>query len=475
MKVFIIVLLVLVGSVAFVSCSSDDKQTTTQTEQKQLYTCGMHPEIIRDESGDCPICGMKLMPVKQSTMGGTDADAGGEKKILYYKDPMHPWYTSEHPGKAPDCGMDLVPVYEGQEGSAGVIRIDPAVEQNINVKIGEAEKRSLSTTIRTNGHIAIAEPRQAILNTKISGWVEKLYVDYVGQSVRRGQKLMEIYSPEFVAAEQELITALDYQKGVSSSSFNDVAKSGDALLETAKRKLQLWDITDEQIQQIVTSRKIQRTITLHAPARGVVLEKNVIQGQRVQTGEQLLKIADLSIVWLHADLYEYELGNAKVGQKAVMTLPFAPGRTFTGRVAFFYPTLVAKSRTGRVRIDFPNPKMELKPEMFADVEIFGDPIHDAVVVPEQAVIRGGTRDMIVVSLGGGRFEPREVTLGILSQGFYQILKGVQPGERIVLSAQFLIDSESNLRAALNAMTGEKADTPRSTDSKTAVPTQGHNH
>ncbi|NOY06628.1 MAG: efflux RND transporter periplasmic adaptor subunit [Chlorobi bacterium] len=467
---------VLAAGISFNACSTDENGgSSAEQEKKQLYTCGMHPEVIRDEPGDCPICGMKLTPVKQSTMGGEELTSSGERKVLYYKDPMHPWITSDKPGKAPDCGMDMVPVYEGQEGSAGVIRIDPAVEQNINVKIGKVERKTLYATIRTTGHIGIAEPGQAIINTKISGWVENLYIDYVGQSVRKGQKLLDIYSPELVAAQEEYITAMEYKDHVSSSRDVDVLSSGETLLENARRKLLLWDISDAQIQELSRSRKISRTLTIYAPARGVVMKKNVIQGQHVMAGQTLFETADLSTVWLHADLYEFELGLVHLGQKAKVRLPYMPGKEYIGRVAFIYPTLDPKSRTGRVRINLPNPKMELKPEMYANVEIHGDAKENVLTVPEQAVIRTGETDVVIVALGKGRFEPREITLGILAEGEYEVLKGLEANERIVLSSQFLIDSESNLRAALSQMRRARTNAEGEAEKTPATPPSGHNH
>ncbi len=434
----------------------------------------MHPEIIREEPGDCPICGMKLTPVKQSTMGGGETTSSGEKKVMYYKDPMHPWITSDRPGKAPDCGMDLVPVYEGQEGSAGVIRIDPAVEQNINVKIGKVERKTLHATVRTTGHIGIAEPGQAIINTKISGWVENLYVDYIGQSVQKGQKLLDIYSPELVAAQEEFITALEYQDNVSASRDTDVLLSGKTLLENARRKLLLWDISDAQIQELSRSRKISRTLTIYAPARGIVMTKNVVQGQHVKAGETLLETADLTTVWVHADLYEYEIGLVRVGQESTIRLPYMPGKEYLGRVAFIYPTLDPKSRTGRVRINLPNPNMELKPEMYANVEIHGEARENVLTVPEQAVIRSGETNVVIVALGKGRFEPRDIKLGILTEGYYEVLDGLEAGERIVLSSQFLIDSESNLRAALSQMRSSHSN-DEGEAAKAPAPPSEHNH
>jgi len=479
------VVVILIGGAVLLSSCRDERRdsapdtTTAENSPAQLWTCGMHPEIIRNEPGDCPICGMRLTPVKQSTLANGPSAADGEKRVLYYKDPMHPWYTSDKPGKAPDCGMDLVPVYEGQQGSAGVIRIDPAVEQNMNVKIEPVGLKKLNTIIRTSGHIGVAEPGLASVNTKINGWIDSLYVDYLGQAVHRGEKLLDIYSPQLVTAQEELLTAIAYKNRVSKSRLSDVVASGDKLVDNAKRKLLLWDISDRQVEDLVRTGEVRRALTLYAPSDGVVLERNVVRGEFVTAGRMLMKIADLSTVWLHADLYEYELSRARVGQVAKMHLPYVPGREYEGRVAFIYPTLDPKARTGRVRINFPNPDLDLKPEMFANVEIETQPREGVVAVPEQAVIRTGTKDIVIIALGGGRFEPREVTLGIYSDGFFEVVRNLEAGEKIVISSQFLIDSESNLRAALNLLTAGTPDMPMDSGGTGAggqqMPSQTHQH
>jgi RND family efflux transporter MFP subunit len=289
--------------------------------------------------------------------------------------------------------------------------------------------------------------------------VERLYVDYVGQSVGEGEKLLELYSPQLVAAQEELLTAIDYRENVSGSSNADVVKSGGMLLENSKRKLELWDISAEQIDELIRTKQVRRTLTIFAPSHGVVLRKNVIQGQHIKAGQMLLTIADLSTVWLHGDLYEYELTLAEIGQPAIMRLPYVPGEEYEGRVSFIHPTLDPKARTGRVRIDFPNHEMKLKPEMFANVEIETQPRESVIAVPEQAVIRTGTKDVIIVSLGSGRFEPREITLGIYSGGYFEVMNNLEAGENVVVSSQFLIDSESNLRAALNALRSKRDGNP----------------
>ena len=434
--------------------------------QKQLYTCGMHPQIISDEPGNCPICGMKLVPIKNSSNNN-------KKKILYWRAPMDPNEIYDHPGKS-KMGMDLVPVYDDAGSNEGIVKIDPAVEQNMNIKTVEVKKKNLSSRVITNGVLTTNEQKEYIVTTRVNGWIEKLYVNYTGQAVNKGEKLMDVYSPELVAAEQELLTALSYQTSIKNSSLSDVSKSGDELLKNAVRKLQLLEIPDEEIERLKESKELKTYVTLYAQKSGTVIEKNVVEGQKIMSGSPLLHISDLSNLWLTADIYEYELNKIDLGSKAKIKFNYLPDRTFEGKVSFIYPTIDAKSRTVKIRIDMNNKNGNLKPEMFANVEIEGKNLGDYPVVPENAVLRSGTKDIIVVALGSGRFKPQEVHLGNYSNGYYQVLSGLTEGTTIVTSAQFLIDSESNLRAAVGQMqTSEqtaktKNDSMQNMDMKKAV-------
>ena len=379
------------------------------------------------------------------------------KKVLYWRAPMNPNEVYDHPGKS-QMGMDLVPVYDDAGGSEGIVKIDPAVEQNMNIKTVVVKKRNLSSQVITNGVLTTDEQKEYIVTTRVNGWIEKLYVNYTGQVVSKGEKLMDIYSPELVAAEQELLTALSYQSSVKNSSLKEVTKSGDELLNNAVRKLQLLEIPDEEIERLKESKDVKTYITLYAQKGGTVIEKNVVEGQKIMSGMPLLHISDLSNLWLKADIYEYELNKISLGSKAKIKFNYLPGKTFEGKISFIYPTIDAKSRTAKVRIDINNPNGNLKPEMFANVEIEGKNLGDYPVVPENAVIRSGTKDIIVIALGNGRFKPQSVQLGNYSDGYYQVLSGLTDGTTIVTSAQFLIDSESNLRAAVGQMqTSEQTD------------------
>jgi len=269
---------------------------------------------------------------------------------------------------------------------------------------------------------------------------------------------MDIYSPELVAAEQELLTALSYQSTVKNSTLNDVSASGDELLKNAVRKLELLEIPDEEIERVKETQDIKTYITLYAQKNGTVIEKNVVEGQRIMAGSPLLHIADLANLWLTADVYEYELNKISMGSKAKIKFNYMPGKSYEGKISFIYPTIDPKSRTAKIRIDINNQTGNLKPAMFANVNIEGKDLGAYPVVPENAVLRSGTKDIIVIALGNGRFKPQEVQLGNYSNGYYQVLNGLTEGNKIVTSAQFLIDSESNLRAAVGQMqTTEKPD------------------
>ncbi|HCY75095.1 MAG TPA: efflux RND transporter periplasmic adaptor subunit [Ignavibacteriales bacterium] len=457
------IIIISVGLYFIIGLGSSDSKT--DNTEKQLYTCGMHPDVISDEPGNCPICGMKLVPKK----GTGTASNTGERKILYWRAPMDPNEIYDAPGKS-KMGMDLVPVYEDNASGSGIVSIDPTVVQNMNVKTALVEKKALSSEVITNGVLTTNEKTEYILTTRVNGWVENLYINYTGQPVAKGQKLMDIYSPELVAAQQELITALNYQKAVNKATFDEVRKGSDELLKNAIRKLELLEIPESDIEKIMETRELKTYVSLYAQSNGTVLEKNVLDGQKIMAGMPLLKIANLSNLWLTADVYEYELSKIQEGSKAEIRFNYFPGKTYEGKVSFIYPTLESKTRTAKIRIDIPNPKGELKPSMFANVIIEGKDLGVKPVIPENAVLRGGRKDIVIIALAEGKFKPQEVILGGYSDGYYQVLNGLSEGTRIVTSAQFLIDSESNLRAAVSQF---KGDDKQKTPEKEVMPE--HNH
>ncbi len=381
----------------------------------------MHPEIISDKPGLCPICEMTLTPVKNS-----NNKSSGERKILFWRAPMDPNEIYDAPGRS-KMGMDLVPVYEDDASGSGIVTIDPEVQQNMNVKTAKVEVKRLSSKVITNGVLTTNETSEYIVTTRITGWIEKLYVNYMGQQVSKGSKLMDIYSPELVSAQQELLTAISYQNSVGESSLQSIKESGDELVKNSIRKLELLEVSDNEIKRLIETKEVKTYITLYAQKSGTVLEKNIVEGQKVMGGMPLLKIANLSSLWLMADIYEYELSKVKVGSKVSTTFNFLPGQIYEGKVAFIYPTLDSKSRTVKIRIEMNN-RGELKPSMFANITIDGQDLGVKTVVPENAVIHSGMKNIVIISLGDGKFKPQEVKLGDYADGYYQVLSGLSQKE-----------------------------------------------
>ena len=421
-----------IGVVA--SCSKSASPT-----EKTLYTCSMHPQVVQDRPGNCPICGMKLVPMrKQSTPAAKDqqAAASGHRKIKYYKSTMMLGEISQTPRKD-SMGMDMVPVYEGEE-ETNAITVDPATVQKMGVRTATVTKGPLRRVIRTVGSIDYNETALADVTTKFRGWIEKLYVDSTGKQVHKGEPLFDIYSPELYSAQNEYVLALNQGSG--------------GLKASARQKLKLFDITDDQIAELEKTRQPQRTLRVDAPIDGIVVEKMVVQGQMVEAGMKLYRLADLSIVWVQSQIYEQDLALLKLGQEAEVSLSYLPDRKFTGRITYIYPTVDEKTRTARLRMEFHNPGLFLKPGMFATVELHVDLEPSALLVPETAVLRSGDRNTVFVALQNGRFEPHTVTLGARGENdTYQVLSGLNDGERVVTSGQFMLDSESQLREAIQKM------------------------
>ncbi len=280
--------------------------------------------------------------------------------------------------------------------------------------------------------------------------IKKLYIDYTGQFVKKDAPLAEIYSPELVSTQQEYLLAYKSLKTDKNNGVTDVISSNFSILESAKQRLKLWDITDDQIRKLEDNGEIKKTLTIHSPVNGFVIEKNVIQGQKIMPGENLYKIADISRVWIYGDVYEYEVPLIRINQEVKITLSYFPGETFTGRVSYIYPYLNSETRTNRIRIDAENPAFKLKPDMYANLEINVD-YGTVLTIPQEALLDSGERKYVFVVLGDGYFEPREVKIGISTDDYYEVLDGVKQGEKVVTSATFLIDSESSLKAAIEQM------------------------
>ena len=372
---------------------------------------------------------------------------------LYWKAPMDPSYVRDEPGKSP-MGMDLVPECPGAANAApdGAVVIDSATVQNIGVRTAPVERRDLARSVRAVGRVAYDERRVAHVHTKVQGWVEKLFVDFVGQEVKRGAPLLEIYSPELVATQEELLLAARYRDATEESPFDDVRGGGESLFEATKRRLALWDIPERDVERLLKTGEVKRTVTLYAPASGFITRLGVRSGMEVQPNSNLYTIADLARVWVLADVYEYELPWLELGQKASVELSYLPGKPMEGELTYIAPFLDPKTRTAEVRLELDNAAGTLKPEMFGSAVIAGSPRPDAIAIPSDAVIRSGTRTIAVVALGEGRFEPRDVELGLdTGDGWLEVLSGLEPGEDVVVSSQFLIDSESNLQEAVRKL------------------------
>lgn len=434
-------LLLALLPLALGACSKPQHSSGEPTAAKTLYTCSMHPQILQDHPGDCPICGMHLEPVrKQSAQPNAAAASPAERKIKLYKSTMMAGEINQRPGKD-SMGMDMVPVYEEETAApteSAVITIDPVTMQNMGLRTVLVTRGPLRRIIRTVGTIDYDETALADVTLKTKGWIEKLFVDTTGQEVHKDDPLFALYAPDLVTAQQEYLIAL--HSGVAS------------LKASALRRLQNFDISAAQITALEKTGEVRKTLEITAPRDGIVVEKMAFQGQMADAGMKLYRLADLSRVWVQSPVYEQDLPLVRVGQEAEVSLTYLPGQTFRGRVAYVYPTLDDKTRTARVRMEFPNPERALKPGMFAKVTLHTEAEKATVLVPDTAVLRSGEKNTVFIARDGGKFEPRTVVLGARGEGdSYQVLSGLKEGERVVVSGQFLLDSESQLKEAIQKM------------------------
>ncbi|MCF8027223.1 MAG: efflux RND transporter periplasmic adaptor subunit [Desulfobacteraceae bacterium] len=422
---------------------ADHQHRKVQQDSNIQYTCSMHPQVVTDEPGDCPICGMELVP-KDSVDEKDDAD-DGERKIAYWRAPMNPEEIYDEPGKSA-MGMDLEPVYEDELVGGVNISIDPVMEQNMGIRTVAVKQGPLSHTIRTYGHVTYNETATTRINLKFSGWIEKLHVDFTGARVEKGDPLFDFYSPELITAQQDLLEARrNYTRRPDETNKK--------MLESVRSRLGYYGIAKSEIDQVIGQGAVRHALTIKSPYTGVVTEKNVLEGDYVQSGTTIYQIADLSSVWVEAHIYEYELARVQKGLKAEMTLPYLPGEKYEGQVAYIYPYLQRKTRDVVVLLEFDNPDMFLKPDMYGDVKIATSSDETGLHVPRSAVLRSGQRDIVFVRRSAGKFTPREVKPGIpLDNDRIEILEGLAPGEQVVVSGQFMLDSESKLREASRKMT-----------------------
>jgi len=430
------------------SASTTATDSAPVGERKPLfYRNPMNPAITSPVPAKDDM-GMDYIPVY------AEEDKPKEKKVLFYRNPMNPAITSPVPAKD-EMGMDYVPVYADGGASdgapVGTVSIDPVTVQNIGVRTARAEQRSLSHAVRAVGRVDFNEKRLARLHPKIEGWIEVLRVSTTGSVVKKNDILLSIYSPQLVSSQEEYLLALHNLQVLKDSPYEEIRRGAQELVDSSRERLRLLDVPEHQIHELEVTRKLKNRIHIHSPFDGTVIKVGVREGQYVTPKTELYMLADLSRVWVYVDIYEEDLPWVKLGDEAAMRVRAAPGRTFHGKVVYVYPYMERKTRTARVRLEFDNPDLLLKPEMFANVTLHSGRVIDAVVVPSEAIVRSGERDLVFIVRAPGKFEPRPVTLGLASEGLVQIIDGVKPGEEVVTSAQFLIDSESKLREATAKM------------------------
>ena len=432
------------------SAAPTASQPTAVQRKPLFYRNPMNPSITspvpaKDEMG------MDYVPVfaEDDHAGENQAKA---RKPLFYRNPMNPAITSLVPAKD-EMGMDYVAVYPEPDTavSAGTVRIDPTVVQDIGVRTAEVKRAVLSRNIRTIGRITYDEQRVARLHPKYEGWVEKLFIDKTGDQIKKGSMLLSIYSPQLVATQEEYLLALDNEATLKNSPFPDVREGAESLLRSAKERLQLLDVPEHQIRQLKAEHKVMKGMHIHSPFDGVVMNIGAREGERITPETELYMITDLSRIWVIVDLYEDDIPWVRKGDTASIQVAAIPGHTFTGKVSYIYPYLEAKTRTLKIRLEFENPDLALKPDMFANVDIQADKQVDALVVPAESIVRTGTHEQVFVQRAPGQYEPRKVTVGVTSGGKTQILQGLKRGEIVVTSSQFLLDSESKLKEATAKM------------------------
>lgn len=399
-----------------------------------------------------------------SASGLARYDKDGDGTV--YQGGMHPEVVQDEPGNCPICGMALTPTAVGEQAPEGTVRISPVTLQNIGVRTSTVQTEALERRVRTTGRFQVNERLTTAVAPKVGGWVDELHVDYDGARVREGQPLFDLYSPELVATQEEYLSALR-----SAERLGDAA--ADRLVEAARRRLAYWDISDAQIEKLKTSRTPMRALTFYAPSGGTVTDKSVTEGQNIAPGQTLMQITNLRSLWLMADVYEQDLSWIDEGSAATISLPYDAGRTVEATVDYLYDEVDETTRTVKARLSVPNADRSLRPGMYAVVEIRGAATEPRPVVPQEAVVSSGDLDVVIVAEGDGRFRPTPVHTGRTASGKTQILHGLTGGERVVTSAQFLIDSEARLQGALTAMTEPMDREPMDREEMDGSPERDH--
>ncbi|OKY75845.1 MAG: hypothetical protein BM485_05775 [Desulfobulbaceae bacterium DB1] len=438
MVVVILVLAVAVGTGLMLRLGGSpahdhDAEKNTAAEQQQ-YTCPMHPEIITDEPGQCPICGMDLVKIEAVPQQAAGPASPSAEEENFFSD-------LQEPGRA---GKIVVP------DDRVTIHVGPEAMKASGMQTAPATRERLSRTVRAAGLITADETRIRHVHTKVDGWVESLSVNFNGQLVTAGQPILSLYSPTLLTSQEEFLQARETAAKFSSNQDLALRKLGQQLFDSARRRLELFDVPSAFINDLEREGKTSRAVTLNAPVAGFVTAKSIFEGQQIVPGQELFTITDLSRVWIEANLYEYEAGRIAVGQEATLTLPHAPGIRLQGKATYIYPFLNPESRTLKVRFEFANQEFLLKPAMYADVAIDLTST-EGVVIPDSAVMDTGTRKLAFVEIEAGTFEPREIETGVRGNGKVQIISGIRAGEKVVVKANFLLDSESRLRATTSRL------------------------
>lgn len=473
-------LVLLLWVLLFLAACFDSSMVPAATDEtseanQELYTCGMHPEVIQNGPGICPICKMDLTPLSPKN----DANqiqlvksTTGERKIKHWVAPMDPTYIRDSPGKSP-MGMDLVPVYEEQTGQSAnmsgssAVTIDPVVVQNMGIRTAHANRMELKRSVRTIGEVVVPDEALVVVNLRYSGWIESIFADQTEISVKKGDPLFSIYSPELLQAQEEYLQALR------------LSGEGSGAAAAAQKRLDLMTGGSWLSRSIRKNRKSQSVLTVPSPGDGVILHKNVVKGSKVNAGNDLYSIGTLDTVWVQAEVYEADAPWIGKGQSVKLELPFQEGKTIESSIDYVYPVLDQSSRTLKIRIVLKNPDLKLKPGMFATAWIAVESKPGVLAVPTEAILRSGERRLVFVAKEKGKFEPREIVTGLTGDDHMtEVLSGLTEHEQVVTSGQFLLDSESQLQEAVNKFLADRlaAKAPAAVDAEAnAEPKEVHDH